>query len=194
MSGTVTELLLPKQRYYHLYNKVHTQKYSLASMACQSVDSYRSHHMKPRTRAVLGACQWRLAVLPATSGSWVVLLRSCRQLYITGKHHLNTLWHWWAVAVLMRSIFNHFSTYLSLAMCKSWAKVSSMCCSMSGASVIKRTRKFIKPISKHRTIWLCSLARSATAGRSQTLSSVSGGSTSTFTKGSSALHPGFTWT
>ena len=57
MSGTVTELLLPKQRYYHLYKKVHTQKYSLASMACQSVDSYRSHHMKPRTRAVLGACQ-----------------------------------------------------------------------------------------------------------------------------------------
>ena len=71
------------QRFYHLYKKLrvctHPQKYSLASMACQSVDSYRSHHMKPRTRAVLGACQPRLAVLPATSGSWVLPLRSCRQ-------------------------------------------------------------------------------------------------------------------
>ena len=47
---------------------------------CQSVDSYRSHHVKPRTRAVLGACLPTLAVLPAISGSWVLPLRSCRQL------------------------------------------------------------------------------------------------------------------
>ena len=47
---------------------------------CQSADSYRSHHMKPSTRSVMGACHPRIAVSPAISGFWVLPLRSCRQL------------------------------------------------------------------------------------------------------------------
>ena len=47
---------------------------------CQSADSYRSHHMKPSTRSVMGACHPRIEVSPAISGFWVLPLRSCRQL------------------------------------------------------------------------------------------------------------------
>ena len=102
----------------------HPQKYSLASMACQSVDSYRSHHKKQRTRAVMGACQPRLAVLPATSGSWALPLRSCRQRHFhiglgqANSPRLDRLQPWPPSLGLALSFFPDSLTLTSVLACR----------------------------------------------------------------------------
>ena len=102
----------------------HPQEYSLASMACQSVDSYRGHHKKQSTRAVMGACQPRLAVLPATSFSWGLPLRSCRQRHFhiglgqANSPRLDRLQPWPPSLGLALSFFPDSPTLTSVLACR----------------------------------------------------------------------------
>jgi hypothetical protein len=80
-SMTVTYILNTSSHQSRDSTIICTKKCACAhTPTCQSADSYRSHHMKPSTRSVMGACHPRIAVSPAISGFWVLPLRSCRQL------------------------------------------------------------------------------------------------------------------
>ena len=124
-SQTVTKLLLVTEaKILPFVQKSAYPKTSLASMACQSVDSYRGHHKKQRTRAVMGACQPRLAALPATSGSWGLPLRSCRQRHFhiglgqANSPRLDRLQPWPPSLGLALSFFPDSLTLTSVLACR----------------------------------------------------------------------------